>query len=355
MKTTIKEYILENMTDRNFEKIIHTMISNEVFRNVPDDYLLNMVTEHMEELSTQVEETAIDMKQQIINMPAYYIANYKGEFLPRGMKELNDPVSTWQMNVVDLDAALELEMSGMDLFDSSGGVRDLKYFFASYPELIKEQGNFFFDELKFPYHFNNADDREMSMDYIEAYDVDEKNYTEYIEQEKRTLVVKMANFIYEVLHYSRDHKMERPQFEGYTVEESYVKIEKDTSYPSGYAVSFLVDNRTRYISAETQRAYSNWAENEELAEIAPGFVEFETLLEDLSLWDIKRDYMLEPFTSYLNEELTLPTLSETATYDLLEQLVLLLTRQGFIKSEQIQEIKAENESYEANVKHIYML
>lgn len=364
MKTTVRDFILDNMTDVNFEKLVHNFITNSLW-DYDDNYkLIEKATEALDQIAINSKDNTFEVLNEIKKMSCYYIANHKNQFLPMGMSELNDPASLWKMRIFDPKEERELEIDenfDIGLLGPSGDVKNLKEFFHYYPQLRSEPGYYFFDEIKFPYCFSLPNhDRELLDTAIDSSEVDENNYLDYIEQEKRPLALGLANFIYEVLHYTPKNKskIENDQFAGFAHEESLVKIVKDNSYNFNYCVHFFIDNRTRYISEGTHKAYkareADYGYNADLEVIPPGFTEFEALYEDLSSWDIT-NYILEPFTNYLNEQLTIPKLSEGALYDVFEQLITLLTIQGFTKLEQIQKIISKNKDYEKNFIYIHML
>lgn len=349
MKTTVRSFILDNMTDIHFEKLVHSLIIDSIVVYQPDDIVLEKVQDYLNELAIESSVHTFESLNEIKRMSTHYVANYENQFLPRGMSELNETTPSWKMKVYDPQEEPELEFD-LDEMDSSVNVQDVKTFFTYYPQLKGERGYLFFDELQLPFRFSLPRDSELFIDKIDASNVDESNCLDYIDQDLRQVALGLANFLFEVIHYTPTNKLESDLFE----EISRVKIETDSRYSFGHCVHFLLDNRTRYVSEGTQQAYSERGDGK-LEVVSPGFVEFDSLYEDLSLGDIVTTHILEPFTNYLNEPLTIPELSAEALYDVLEQLIMLLTTQGFTKLEQRQHIISENKNYEKNIAYIYML
>lgn len=187
---------------------------------------------------------------------------------------------------------------------------------------------------------------------LEAHEVTQSNYQIFIDQELLNKTVDLIRFIYEVLEsqpgeplattsklYSEWLKLDD---HAGTSCESFVEITDQAIYSSGYCVRILLDNRTRYVSDEVQRVYRlRWDADIPVTPIT--FAEFEAIAEDLNM---EHEYRLEPFTHYLNEPITIPSVSEEVIYELLEQFIILLTAQGFTEQEQQETVQYYDQHFD---------
>lgn len=57
-------------------------------------------------------------------------------------------------------------------------------------------------------------------------------------------------------------------------------------------------------------------------------------------------YIVAPFTNYLNEKIMIPDVSESEMYELLEQIIHILTGQGFTEEMQLGDIEYQDEKYD---------
>ncbi|WP_062106516.1 hypothetical protein [Bacillus niameyensis] len=358
MKTTVKRFILDNMTDSNFEKVVDLLIIESV--RIYDSEISVTVSEYLnKQKPCYSKNNSFEILNEIKKISDAYILNYKEDaFLDWEMEFLNRPTSQWMptMNkpeensdVLELKESIanssesdsekvKVEIIDADPFSSDEeiDISDCLPFGSEPQEKDKLLYNSF-SQLKIA--FLTETYQNIEKNYINPWDVNATNYQEYVHQEKNKFALGLSNFIYEILHYTTEAKLEQ-----FSDERSLVKIDNDNEYSDEYCVHFHLDNRTRYISEEVRSAYYKRYDCE-FEQEPPKFIEYEILLE--YLFNYEYTYILAPFTDYLNEELIVPEVSEK--YGIFEQLIQILTFQGFTKDEQITEICSANKTYENRI------
>lgn len=292
MKTTVRRFILENMTDTNYEKLVNMLIIESV--RMYDFEIADKITEDIDNQRLEDKENNASEKLHLIEKRF----NVKGEFTLSEEELPFDPSEMMVTNRLEGDSEkARLESVDMDL--------------------------------------------ELDV-HIKPSEVDFSNYKEFIVLEKVEVDSKLSKFIYDIMHHNSDKKMKN-DFEQFSHEKSYVKIAHIKEVCDGYCVYFLLDNRTRYISSDVRLAYLSLTDSNSSV-TQPRFVGYDELQEDLSMY--QNEHMLAPFTSYLNEEITIPEGSEEVLYDLLSMFIHIFTHQGFTEKEQIEEIKYFDEHYD---------
>lgn len=293
MKTTVKRFILDNMTDANYAKLVDMLIVESV--NIYDFEIANQLTRYMNRQRFE------DRKRD-------------------ALKKLQSIDQTFKFD------------------DDLPFIRDEKLVFDT--PMMKDLGGESVVAIN--------DDAEIDMEpktKIEPHEVNDSNYKEFVTQERIGIDFQFSKFIYEIMNHHSDKKMNN-SFEQFLHENSHVKIDYVKENDYSYCVYFLLDNRTRYISTEVHSAYLNLTDTP-ISVSQPGFIEYDELQEDLSMY--LNNHMLAPFTSYLNEEITVPEESEEVIYELLKMLVHILTHQGFTENEQIETINYFDEHYDSKI------
>ena len=286
MNTTVKGFIINNLSDEHFERLVYRLIIEEFCKYEPN-------------LSDQGT--------------AYYLQN-------RCYTEKN----TYTI----LQAIQNLQKEDLD---------------SLYHSIVK-----------MPIAFLEGEPA-LEID-LEAHEVTESNYQLFIDQELLNKTADLIRFIYEVsesrpgepLAVRSELYNEWLKFEGHTgtPSRSYVEISNRAGYSFGYCVCMLLDSRTRYVSAEAQSSYrSRWDADVPVSAIK--FAEFDEIAEDL---EMDNEYRLEPFTHYLNEPITVPPVSDEVIYDLVEQLIILLTAQGFTEQEQQESVHHYDQQFDVRYK-----
>lgn len=365
MKTTVRDFILDNMTDSNFERLVNMLIIESV-RIYRHDELVDIMSEYLiKQKSCYTKSNTFEILNEIKKITHDYCCDYKGEFLAfeEFPYDVNDITTLWMptTNSADDDSEnMEIKISEVNpsmesleasIIDNDEFDPELELEFNIFdkdlpidlePQKFKDSEYRSFNDLKIAFLSKTYEDIEKN--YININALNTTNYQEYVLWEKNRIALGLSNFIYEILAYTTEYKL-KSNFEQFSNESSHVKIEVDNQFECGYSVHFLLDNRTRYIPKRTHEQYYKMFDCE-IEIIPPNFVEYDYLQEDFLFETI---YLLAPFTDYLNEELIVPNDSEYVLYDLLEQLIHILTHQGFTKEEQIQEIKYCNEIYMGNL------
>ncbi|KGX89220.1 hypothetical protein [Pontibacillus litoralis] len=338
MKTTVRDFILDNMTDLNFERLVDMLVMNKVFECELEYEMENTIFEYLnKQKSSYTQNNTFEILNEIRKMSVEMEIEIEVEV---EFPEENPSVESPEVPIIDSSEndTEELELDISDLYDPFTRPR------------IKDKSEYTsFDQLKIAFLSETYESIEKN--YIDPFDVNTTNYQRYVYQEKNRIALGLSNFIYESLHYTREHKLKN-NFEQFSNEDSHVKIESDDTFNHGYCVHFLLDNRTRYISDRTRRAYYDEYQCE-FEIIPPKFVDYNELQEDLSSWEYT--YILAPFKAYLNEELIVPDVSENVLYDILEQLIDLLVYQGFTQIKQLIEVNRANGIYEDNIRYCHML
>lgn len=316
MKTTVKNFILDNMTDSNFEKLVNFLIIVEIFDNdLFESELSDKITEYISDQNASYTENNTFEKLHSIEKRT-----------DDSNRIRNDEFSNQEL---PMDTPLDM------IIDESEDIDNDKV-----------------DSIDFELE-------------IEPNDVTFSNYQEYVNQKQSILAFKLSHFILGILNYKSDEKLKN-NFEQFSNEKSHVKIDDENEHYDGYCVHFLLDNRTRYLSEGVLTEYYNTNRFRVISD-DPGyntyadfefkvtpieFVEYE-LLQEVLIDDYI--YILAPFTDYLNEELIVPKLSKEGLYNILQQFIHLFTIQGFTREEQINNIKYFDENYENWFKDINML
>lgn len=365
MKTTVRDFILDNMTDSNFERLVNMLILESVF-DPWNDELVDTISEYLNKKKSYTKNNTFEILNEIKKITHDYPYNYKGECLivDELLYDVNattlwmpttnssdDDSENMEFNISEVNPSMEsLEASIIDN-DELDPEPELEFNFYDKdlpidlePRKFKDSEYRSFNDLKIAFLSETYEDIEKN--YININDLNTTNYQEYVFWGKNRIALGLSNFIYEILEYTTEYKLKN-NFEQFSNESSHVKIEIDNQYEFGYCVHFLLDNRTRYISDSTHKAYYNYTGGYKIAIEPPKFVDYDELQESLSFEE--GIYLLAPFTDYLNEELIVPNVSEDVLYGLLEQLIYILTHQGFTKEEQIKEIKYWNETYVKNL------
>ncbi|MFD1850766.1 hypothetical protein [Oceanobacillus bengalensis] len=386
MKTTVKDFILDNLTDKNFEKLVNTLIIEKArfYHGGFDDELIDTVENYLSKQNPSYPKgNTFEILNEIKKVSTVYKSNYKDFLLIEELQDLealNDTSTSWMPSPentpeenpkkvkyttreetenstaeplemeFDLSEAATDDFLSDDFLEMSDDVLE-----TSDDETQKDNSEYTFIQdiniALIPNGYVGYEDRlhEMNME----------NYKEFLHEEKIQTALALANFIYEVLHYSNESKLEN-NFEEFSNETSHVKITNDHEYIDSYGVQFLLDNRSRYVSDKMKKAFYNMSRSliieEELSYyndsffefsiLPPKFLEYEELIEDL---EMEPTYILAPFTFYLNEELFVPKVSDNVLNDILSQLIHVLTFQGFTKEEQISNIKYFNRVYEHRI------
>lgn len=363
MKTTVKDFILDNLTDENFEKLVNMLIKENV-RMYNNDEMTDTVSTYLnKKKANNAKNNTFEILNEIKKISKFYVVNYKNELLDNNLPDLNDLTPVWmptinhsqesseKMIIGMPDDTLSLEINSpmasvknISENDSNSAESDISEDEFPFTSELGEQKYIdseytSFDQVKIEFLSEYYSDYDKK--YIGSHEINAANYQEHIHQEKNRISLELVNFIYEVLHFTTDEKLEI-KFEQFFDEESHVKIENDDGFDHGYSVHFLLDNRTRYMSAKFHKMY--YEEYEEKFEImTPEFIEYDYLQEDLSSYE--NNYLLAPFTNYLNEVIMVPEYSAEVRYGTLEQFIHVLTHQGFTKEDQINNIKYFNENY----------
>lgn len=284
MNTTVKEFIISNFTDDHFERLVHHLIIEDICFYEPE--VADLGTAYLQQSRNYTEKNTFTVLQAI-------------------------------------------------------------------QELQKEDLNSLYSFVqKLPVAFLAKEEAELDIG-MEAHEVTISNYQIFVEQELVNKAVKLIRFIYEVLGSQTGEPLvvtseifkEWMKLESNpdTIGRSHVEITDQAIYSSDYCVHILLDNRTRYLSAEAQRAYRlRWDDDIPVTPVQ--FVEFEILAEDLVM---ENEYRLEPFTHYLNEPITVPSAADEVIYNLLEQFISLLTSQGFTEDEQLDAIQYYDQKFDS--------
>lgn len=319
MTATVKSFILNNLTDQNFEKLVNMLIVDKIYLYGLDE--LEFLEDYLNgQTPSYSQEETYEILNEIKKVTPSQAANYKNELLMDGIEELNN-----------------LSMEWMPATASTAVHTTIKNFSSDY-ETPKEDFEYTsIHEVKTPL-INNPDD-----DYEEElFDINKENYTDILEREKDHTALALANFVYEVIYFTNDSKPEIDTGE-LTSEVSLVKITEDPEYTSGYVIQFLLDNKSRYLTAEQLERYRDHYDIYRYTPAAPEFVKYQAIVDDVQ--PFVGEYILAPFTFYLNEQLNVPKLSDEESLDVVEQLVHVLTLQGFTKEEQVSTIKYAYREY----------
>jgi len=317
MKTTVKDFILENLTDRNFEKLVNTLITEKV------------------RYYTNSDEELVDITSNYLNSQSpIYLENDTFEIV-------NEIKKVKVISAVSLDLELEVDFPQATLNVPSNHINN------------NESEYFSLREIKTALLF---DEHTEGKDILGEINIE--NYQECLQKEKPQITFSLLTFIHEVLSYSDESKFET-YYKEFSKEQTYLKIINEQKYMDGYGFLFYLDSKSRHVSQETKAAYRKRSEenvdNEgrhnlprdawEFPVNEPEFLEYTEVIESLEM-DYERT--LAPFTFYLNKELSIPKFSDEILYDLLEQLIHVLTFQGFTEDEQITNIEYSKKVYEKN-------
>lgn len=367
MKTKVKEFILDNMTDENFEKLVNMLITEKArLYHIHDPELMDTVSNYLsQQLSSYPKNNTFEILNQIKKVCTAYLADYRNHLPVDGLEVLNDISTSFMPSENTLEEMFEKmkattrkeikNLSGMPReHERELEISDAELdFLSNDSEQIDNSEYIHLQNVNFAFIPNEREEYEDYEDKIHELNID--NYEEIIHREIIQTALGLANFIYEVLHFSNESKWEN-NFKEASNEESLVRITNDDGYESGYSVLFHLDSRSRYISNEMKEAYrkrlsemvssDGWRIfSDGLCEFPvklPKFIEYSELIEDLEMGP---EYILAPFTFYLNEELLIPNTSYDNLYDILEKLIHILIFQGFTKAEQLTQIMDFNEVY----------
>lgn len=376
MKTTVKDFILDNMTDLHFERLVNLLLIEQVqtFVHSMEDTISEYVSKQENSYTKNNTFEIVNHIKKISDRYTYYDILSTDEEV--GIIHLNDSSAFEQIKMnrikkvsgdvekethkkkpviktpkvsvtTSTDNHLELEL---DFFDG-----DDELPFHIDPEISNGTKEEVYDFHNIKFAFLSKNDQVHERNDIDINDLNMTNYQEYVAQQKKKIAWGLSSFIYEILHYKSEYNFKK-DFEPFLHEESLVKLEKECEYGYGYEyyVYFFLENRTRYISEETQRIYSEKMQsfyNDDWGFVAdirinveePRFVECFELQEDIFASD---DHMLEPFIYYLKEEMTIPEVSEEGLYGILEQFIHILTFLGYTVEKQIEEIRYIDKYYD---------
>lgn len=320
MTTTVKSFILNNLTDKNFEKLVNMLIIDKInFYSLSDSDLLtdylNTQTPHY------LEEGTFEILNEIKKVAPSQGEDYNNELLLDGIEKLNELSMEWMPGSAPIN-----EVPKKTNFKSSYDNEHFEYTSIH--------------QINSPLINNTNDEYEE-----ELFDINKENYIDILKREKDHTALALANFIYEAVYFTNENKPEIDAGE-LASESSLVKITDDLEYTDGYGVQFLLDTRSRYVTAKQKENYRDRYPSEyayDFKVTAPEFVEYQTIVDEVQ--PRLGEYILAPFTFYLNEELDLPKMSDEETYDVYEQLIHVLTLQGFTKEEQTGTIRYANGEY----------
>ncbi|WP_062050355.1 hypothetical protein [Bacillus sp. JCM 19034] len=351
MKTTVKDFILNNMTDVHFERLVNMLvIENE---RIYYSEMADTITEYVNKQESSYKK---NNTFEIVNQIKMLTEQNLIEFLVPTTNDLNDsrPLEALLTHRLakkskDVDPIIETPNVSITVNSSNDLEPELDISDIDLePELHCEPQNvkdlkakpIYFTDIKFAFLSNKKEDNDSH--YIKANEVNMMNYQEYVSQQKKRVALGLSNFIYEMLHFNSEYKLMN-DFKSFSHEESHVKIVNNDSVDDPiYDVHILVDNRTRYIPKNELKYYYDET-GIEFSEEPPAFIEYDHLQEDVTMG--MHHYILEPFVCYLNEGITIPNLSEKELYDLLEQFIHLFTHHGFTKDEQIESIRYFDKEY----------
>jgi hypothetical protein len=376
MKTTVREFILANMTDENFGKLVNMLIVEKAWYYNYDHELIDTLENYLNEQSPcYPQNNTFEVMNEIKKVSTLYKSDYRDALIfdeLQDLEALNDiSTSLWMPSknqTEDIPEKVTDTMPGKieNLSDEPLDCGDCFDTAEDYPlddDTLEMSNNNSHKDNSVYYHIQDIKIALITDRYAgyQENDLTTENYKEYVHKEKSQTALALANFMYEVLHYTNENRFEH-NFNEFSNEPSLVKITDDNKYIEGYGVQFLLDNRTRYVSEKTKGAYYERNESIDAANegkfgyysmpyfhytvMPPRFVEYMELMEDLK---DSQTFILAPFTFYLNEELEVPKVSIEVLYEILEQLIYLLTLQGFIKEEQISNINFFNKDFENKI------
>ncbi|WP_062514733.1 hypothetical protein [Halobacillus sp. KGW1] len=335
MKMTVKDFILRNMTDKNFEKLVHARITENVRMYEYDD-VTSPLTEYLRtKEGKNFDDASFHTLHEIEKVSEAYRCNYKEELLVKDLGDLNADTSVW-MPTENIDQPFKREEQRVrnEPLTAVATEHEVELELDSHGEPLEDSGYQSFDEISFPF----LNEKAVYVEGIEAHEVNESNYQKYAQQERSNLALGLANFIYELLHYSNDGTGSMERSAG---GESAVEVKEEGEYADGYCVRFFLDNRTRYLSNETHLSFLRRYETS-IPVATPAFVEYTAIWEDFLT---ENNYVLAPFTDYLYEQIKVPEDSEESVWQVLEQFVHILTLNGFTKEEQVENIVFTNNDY----------
>lgn len=382
MKTTVKDFILDNLTDKNFEKLVNTLVEENIrYICLNEDNIIDATSNYLNNQNPcYTKDNTFEILNEIKKVSMSYVTDYKDDILlADGLKPLNDTTMSWMpvkdkvkveenseesMNTTKKvvgnlpDKSLEFEPElPFKKTESSVGEVELEIDELEIAGVEKRKGNaeyLSFQDIKIALIPEGQMSYEAKLPELSI-----ENYKEFLQKNKIQTTLALLNFIYEVFHYSNESKLEN-KFKEFSNETSHVKITNSPNCTSDYSINFLLDNRSRYAPSEEKKAYYKRSEKSTDSEgrhnlpyfawdfpvSSPDFLEYEELVQDLE-WG--PEYILAPFTFYLNEDIVVPKVSDDVLYEILGQVVHVLTFQGFIKEDQLNCIKYFNESYVLNI------
>lgn len=317
MKTTVKDFILDNMTDLNFIKLVHTLLINRIDEDDPyfDMFdVLDKVDDYFaKHIRNEVKDHSFLILNEIKKIPEDY--------------QIDSPKNNDNKNDIELDVDGDEELDATPIrsdFDDS----------ANYPQnsSLDNVEYVYFKNLTFPFSFmNHSDEYDLYPDTV-----NDENLENYIQLEMDWLAFRLSQFLFQVLHAKSEEKQEldlsRLSHNG-----SLVKIDKDNY--GDYAVHLFLDHRTRYFPEDMLKR--RFEIGRPIVIIDPRFVEFGEIYEDLTFYEMC--WILQPFTNYLHEEMLIP--EEIDIFSMLEQLILIFTFHGVTVNEQMKNLEEYGESF----------
>lgn len=368
MNTTVKRFMLDHLTDQRFEMIVNELLKERArYYNVSDE-LYSMVDDYVSELPMSYSEpNTFEIIEEIKKVSTAFVSYYQDEVESEILGDLWDLSQfslTWMPSeqpevkptwvtrttsappTMDIENEPPLEDDTLEWLASSSGSENVHVAAEEKEEQYPTIQHI--ECALIPKGYIGYDDR--------LAELDEQNYKELINQFKPQLALALVNFIYEVIHFSNPNSL-ASVFGELTTDTSYVNITEDSDCEHGYGIQIYLEHRSMYASQRVKEHYEertkDWIGadsrykqgNDVLAfpVTTPEYNRYVEMIEDL---DATPQYLLAPFTFYLNEEITLPSQDSLVINDLLFQFIHVLTFQGFTKEEQVATIRYANEHYE---------
>lgn len=364
---TVKEFILSQLTDQRFEQVVNKLIEEDVWYHLSDDEILSLIRKYLADTpALYAKPDTFQILEEIQKVSTSYVSDYKQELKAgtlEDLKGLGELSFSWMPGRQSQSEKITRNQIESDLEPVLDGQQE--------PPL--EAGLDWFDEdldHSTSHVYAGASDKYGAIHQIEClltsngdiefenriYELNEQNYKRIVDQLKQQTTLALVNFIYEVLHYSNSHKL--ASVLGNSDDgASYVKVSKHTEKENGYDINIFLEHRSKYLSEETKKifvkkvnifseegtTYTSSFTMDKFPEINSGYVCYDALIEDL---EVSSEYLLAPFTFYMNEEITLPNFDSRLLDDLLFQLIHIFTFHGFTKEDQIKQIMSANQTYE---------
>lgn len=347
MKTTVKEFILDNMTDNNFKMLVEDLVINDARNLVWDmeykveDYLKKVRSNH-------IMSNTFEIINEIEKISDSYPVEYKENNVLKSDMNINSIIDKKlfypQYNKeesIRYKVDSEQETDTLHLISSTEETVDLSKDNKEYTS---------FQQLRIEHYLSNIDE-----DYLlpigdpDITDLNDSNYKELLYHLRNVKGYDLCKFLYEVLHFTSEDKMELGSKNSFK-EEALIKIEYDGNN-NFEDIYFLLDKRYAYASEDmwSKPIYGYYGSYDD--SIEPMFVCYEYLYEMNKL--SAPEYILAPFVNYLNEKIIIPKTSKENTYNILYHLMSILVGQGFTTEEQISYIRGSNDDYERESKETY--